>query len=225
MERRARRGDLFSPTCPTRHLLDRIGDKWTSMAVKLLAAERATAERTGAGTGEIRFAELRRRMPGISKKMLAATLQRMESDRLVIRREEPTVPPRVHYSLTDLGLSLEVPLAALRDWAEEHIAEIDDSAGVLDDGPADGRVDGSADGPVDDFFDGRVGESASGPVDDSLDGRVDESATVGSAAEHSAGELTGAKVRDQRGELVGHVHRQDVPGRREQPAGERVGHP
>ncbi|MFX0576271.1 winged helix-turn-helix transcriptional regulator [Nocardia nepalensis] len=47
------------------------------------------------------------------------------ADGLVARRVEPTVPPRVHYRLTDLGLSLEVPLAALRMWAEEHMGEID----------------------------------------------------------------------------------------------------
>lgn len=79
-----RRGDLFDPDCPTRRLLDRIGTKWTSMAIKVLAE-----------SDEVRFAELRRRMPG-----------------------------RVHYRLTDLGRSLEVPLSAMRAWAEEHMAEI-----------------------------------------------------------------------------------------------------
>ncbi|RFU88131.1 transcriptional regulator [Streptomyces triticagri] len=110
-----RRGDLFSPECPTRHLLDRIGTKWTSMAVKVLAA---------AAEDEVRFAELRRRMPGISQKMLSVTLQSLVRDGLVARRVEPTVPPGVHYRLTELGRSLEVPLSALREWAEAHMAEI-----------------------------------------------------------------------------------------------------
>lgn len=110
------RGDLFDPKCPTRELLDRIGSKWTSMAVKVLAE---------AAPQEVRFAELRRRMPGVSQKMLSVTLQGMVKDGLVRRRVEPTVPPAVHYSLTGLGLSLEEPLAALRAWAEEHMAEID----------------------------------------------------------------------------------------------------
>ncbi|GAB2712265.1 hypothetical protein GCM10027089_40120 [Nocardia thraciensis] len=52
-----------------------------------------------------------------------------QSPRVIARRVEPTVPPRVHYRLTDLGLSLEVPLSALRAWAEEHMAEIDDQVG------------------------------------------------------------------------------------------------
>ncbi|WP_242904914.1 winged helix-turn-helix transcriptional regulator [Actinomadura terrae] len=110
------RGDLFDPLCPTRRLLDRIGTKWTSMAVKVLAS---------AAPGELRFAELQRRMPGVSQKMLSVTLRNLARDGLVVRRVEPTVPPRVHYRLTDLGLSLEVVLAAVRDWAEEHMAEID----------------------------------------------------------------------------------------------------
>jgi DNA-binding HxlR family transcriptional regulator len=110
------RGDLFDPGCPTRRLLDRIGTKWTSMAVKVLA---------DAAPGELRFAELRRRMPGVSQKMLSATLQSLARDGLVARRVEPTVPPRVHYRLTGLGLSLEGALAVVRAWAEEHMAEVD----------------------------------------------------------------------------------------------------
>ncbi|MBQ0851385.1 helix-turn-helix domain-containing protein [Streptomyces sp. NPDC047070] len=110
------RGDLFSPQCPTRRLLDRIGTKWTSMAVKVLAE---------ASPDEVRFAELQRRMAGVSQKMLSVTLQNMARDGLVDRRVEPTVPPRVHYRLTPLGLSLEEPLAMVRAWAEEHMAEID----------------------------------------------------------------------------------------------------
>ncbi|MFI0815446.1 winged helix-turn-helix transcriptional regulator [Streptomyces sp. NPDC021098] len=110
------RGDVFSPQCPTRRLLDRIGTKWTSMAIKVLAE---------ASPDEVRFAELRRRIPGVSQKMLSATLQSLTRDGLVGRRVEPTVPPRVHYRLTPLGLSLEGPLAAVRAWAEEHMAEID----------------------------------------------------------------------------------------------------
>lgn len=111
-----RRGDLFDPACPTRQLLDRIGSKWTSMAIKVLA---------DAAPAEVRFAELRRRMPGVSQKMLSATLQSLVRDGLAVRRVEPTVPPRVHYSLTELGLSLEEPLAALRAWAEAHMAAVE----------------------------------------------------------------------------------------------------
>jgi hypothetical protein len=65
------RGDLLDPRCPTRQLLDRIGTKWTSMAVKVLAEE---------APDELRFAELRRRIPGISQKMLSVTLQSLVID-------------------------------------------------------------------------------------------------------------------------------------------------
>ncbi|MEU6772176.1 helix-turn-helix domain-containing protein [Streptomyces sp. NPDC046759] len=112
----AARGDLFDPDCPTRRLLDRIGTKWTSMAIKVLSE---------AAPQEVRFAELQRRMPGVSQKMLSTTLRSLTHDGLVSRRVEATVPPRVHYRITGLGLSLEVALAALRSWAEEHMAEID----------------------------------------------------------------------------------------------------
>ncbi|MBZ6251499.1 helix-turn-helix transcriptional regulator [Streptomyces olivaceus] len=109
-------GDLFDPQCPTRRLLDRIGTKWTSMAVKVLAE---------ASPDEVRFAALQRRMAGVSQKMLSVTLQGLTRDGLVDRRVEATVPPRVYYSLTPLGLTLDEPLAALREWAEQHMAEID----------------------------------------------------------------------------------------------------
>lgn len=120
------RGDLLDPRCPTRQLLDRIGTKWTSMTVKKLAEE---------APGELRFAELRRRIPGISQKMLSATLQSLARDGLVARRVEPTVPPAVHYRLTELGLSLEIPLSALRVWAETHMPEIDRNNHLADESP------------------------------------------------------------------------------------------
>lgn len=112
-----RRGDLFNPACPTRKLLDRIGGKWTSMLVKTL----------GDADDEVRFAELQRRAPGISRKMLAQTLRGLEADGLVARRVEPTVPPAVHYSLTPLGTTLVAPLDVLRDWAETHMSTIDEN--------------------------------------------------------------------------------------------------
>ncbi|MCL6674890.1 winged helix-turn-helix transcriptional regulator [Streptomyces panaciradicis] len=121
------RGDLLDPRCPTRQLLDRIGTKWTSMAVKVLAEE---------APGELRFAELRRRVPGISQKMLSVTLQSLVRDGLVARRVEPTVPPAVHYRLTELGHSLEGPLSALRVWAETHMPEIDRNNRLADDSPS-----------------------------------------------------------------------------------------
>ncbi|KFE71261.1 Transcriptional regulator, HxlR family protein [Hyalangium minutum] len=76
--------------------------------------------------GEVRFAELQRRAPGISRKMLAQTLRELEYDGLVARRVEPTIPPAVHYSLTELGRTLIAPLDALREWAETHMVTVDE---------------------------------------------------------------------------------------------------
>ncbi|OPG14144.1 helix-turn-helix domain-containing protein [Microbispora sp. GKU 823] len=108
-------GDLFDPACPTRQVLDRIGGKWESMLIKVLA---------DAEPSEVGFAELRRRITGISQKMLSQTLRSLERDGLVRRRVEPTVPPAVHYSLTPLGRSLDGPLAEVRAWAERHIPAV-----------------------------------------------------------------------------------------------------
>jgi DNA-binding HxlR family transcriptional regulator len=120
------RGDLSDPACPTRHLLDRIGGKWVALIVKVLAE----------APGELGFAELERRVPGISHKMLAQTLRTLGADGLLTRRVEPSVPPRVFYRLTPLGRSLDEPLAALREWAERHMPEIRDLRASAD--PADG---------------------------------------------------------------------------------------
>ncbi len=112
---RSEQGNLFSAGCPTRILMDRIGGKWVSMVIALLG-EHYPAEQG--------FAELNRGMPGVSHKMLSATLKGLVRDQLVERRVEESVPPRVHYRLSPLGLSLNEPLAMLRSWAEEHVAEI-----------------------------------------------------------------------------------------------------
>ena len=88
------------------------------MAVKVLAQ---------AHPGEVRFAELRRRLPGVSQKMLSVTLRKLVRDGLATRRVEATVPPSVHYGLTELGCSLDEPLSALREWAEANMSEIDEN--------------------------------------------------------------------------------------------------
>lgn len=101
------------------------------MAVKVLA---------DAHPPEVRFAELQRRMPGVSQKMLSQTLRSLQRDGLVARRVDPTVPPRVHYQLTPLGRTLEAPLAVLRGWAEEHMSEVDRSGRRWDTAPEELNV-------------------------------------------------------------------------------------
>ncbi|GAB6899236.1 winged helix-turn-helix transcriptional regulator [Kineosporia succinea] len=111
-----RRGDLFDAQCPTRELLDRIGSKWVAMIITVLARTESP---------ELRFAELERAMPGISHRMLSQELKRLAADGLVQRRVEDSVPPKVFYRLTPLGMSLHGPISVLREWAEAHIGAID----------------------------------------------------------------------------------------------------
>ncbi|MFO7541070.1 MAG: helix-turn-helix domain-containing protein [Chloroflexota bacterium] len=105
-------GNVYSGDCPTRQVLDRIGDKWTVLVIGILEE------------GTQRFSELRRRIGGISQKMLTQTLRNLERDGLVKRTVYPEVPPRVEYELTPLGETLCTPIAVIRYWAEENIAEV-----------------------------------------------------------------------------------------------------
>jgi DNA-binding HxlR family transcriptional regulator len=105
--------DVFDPQCPTRQVLDRIGDRWTVLVVLTLL------------DGTRRFTELRQLVPGITAKVLTATLRGLERDGLVRRVVYAEVPPRVEYTLTDLGRSLEEPLSSIRDWAQQHMPAIE----------------------------------------------------------------------------------------------------
>jgi DNA-binding HxlR family transcriptional regulator len=122
--------NVYSARCPSRELLDRIADRWTALICGALAE------------GPVRFGELRRRLEGISEKMLTQTLRSLERDGLVIRRDFGTVPPKVEYQLTSLGQSLEEPLAAVRDWAELHVNKMQAARQQYDSGrrPGDARA-------------------------------------------------------------------------------------
>jgi DNA-binding HxlR family transcriptional regulator len=75
-------------------------------------------------SGPLRFSEIKRRLGSISQKMLTATLRSLERDGFVIRTIYPTVPPRVEYSLTPLGLDLLKPVSAMADWAATNASRI-----------------------------------------------------------------------------------------------------
>lgn len=75
--------------------------------------------------GVMRYTDLHRRIDGVSQKMLTQTLRQLEVDGFVTRTVHPTVPPRVEYALTELGHGLRVPIAALREWIETNINEIE----------------------------------------------------------------------------------------------------
>jgi len=103
-------GDAFDSNCPTRLVLDQIADKWTVLVLGAL------------DSGPVRFNALKRRLQGVSQKMLAHTLRQLERNGLVDRRAFPTVPVTVEYSLTPLGDALTQPVNALRAWAETNIS-------------------------------------------------------------------------------------------------------
>jgi len=106
------RGNPYRADCPTRPILDRIGDRWTVLLVVLL------------DDGDKRFSELLRGIEGISQKMLTQTLRGLERDGLVHRAVYPQVPVRVEYSLTQSGRTLLEPLRTLEEWAIEHLGDV-----------------------------------------------------------------------------------------------------
>jgi DNA-binding HxlR family transcriptional regulator len=116
----ALRGNPYAADCPTRRILDRIGDRWTVLVVGAL------------WDGTARFSELRRRVEGISQKMLTQTLRGLERDGLVQRRVHPEVPVRVDYTLTEAGRTLREPLRALEEWSITYLGHVSASQEAYD---------------------------------------------------------------------------------------------
>src|SRR5215471_11383316 len=104
--------NVYSADCPTRQILDRVGDKWAVLILLLLRDE------------TMRFNQLRRAIEGISQKMLSQVLKSLERDGLIRRRVIPTVPVTVEYSMTPLGATLATAVDPLRDWAEQNLKDV-----------------------------------------------------------------------------------------------------
>ncbi len=107
-----RRGDVFATECPSREVLKHVTSRW---GVLVLVALR---------DGTHRFSELRRKIGGVSEKMLAQTLQQLEQDGFVNRLSHPVVPPHVEYTLTPLGAEVSLQVASLTDWIETNLPKI-----------------------------------------------------------------------------------------------------
>lgn len=107
-----RRGELFSEKCPSREVLKHVTSRWGVLLLVALLG------------GTHRFSELRRKVNGISEKMLAQTLQWLEGDGFVERISYPVVPPHVEYRLTPLGEEIGEKVEALADWIEVKLPEI-----------------------------------------------------------------------------------------------------
>jgi DNA-binding HxlR family transcriptional regulator len=112
---------VLPANCPTRTVLDHVTSKWGVLVLIALSQQ------------SLRWGELRRTIEGISEKMLASTLRTLEADGLVLREAQPTIPPRVDYSLTPLGHDLAERLLPLMAWIADN---------------ADGIVSGSTTGRI-----------------------------------------------------------------------------
>lgn len=104
---------ILDETCPSRQVLDLIADKWSVLVIHAL-------------DGQVRrYNELQRIISGISQKMLTQTLRSLEESGLIKRVIYPVVPPKVEYSLTELGKTLIVAVNILKQWAEDNIAAVE----------------------------------------------------------------------------------------------------
>lgn len=98
--------------CPVEACLEVIGGKWKGVILFHLLG------------GTKRFNELMRSMPKVTQRMLTRQLRELEADRIVDRKVYPEVPPRVEYSLTNFGRTLEPTLRMLQKWGTEHLGQI-----------------------------------------------------------------------------------------------------
>ena len=112
LSQQLRDGNLFAEQCPSRELLKHVTSRW---GVLILVALR---------DGTHRFSDLRRKMGGVSEKMLAQSLQALEQDGFINRVSYPVVPPHVEYSLTPLGEQVSDKVAALADWIEMNLPQV-----------------------------------------------------------------------------------------------------
>ncbi|GGY26374.1 winged helix-turn-helix transcriptional regulator [Streptomyces omiyaensis] len=112
--------DAYLAECPARKLLDRLSATWVTLVLNALA------------DGPCRHAELGRKVAGVSQKMLTQTLRALERDGLVTRTVTPSVPVRVDYGLTPLGESLLPVVAAVKEWADGHIGEVEAARAAYD---------------------------------------------------------------------------------------------
>lgn len=96
------------PECPVATTVELVGSKWKLLILKYLLNE------------TMRYNELKRQLDGISQKVLTATLKSMVEDGLIVRTAYPEVPPRVEYSLSDLGEKMRPVIDAMAAWGTEY---------------------------------------------------------------------------------------------------------
>lgn len=112
LSERVVRGDVMARQCPSREILSHLTSRWGVLVL------------IGLLPGTLRFSQLRRKIGGVSERMLAQTLQLLESDGMVERRAYDIVPPHVEYTLTPMGREAAVRVRELADWVEMHYVEV-----------------------------------------------------------------------------------------------------
>ncbi len=105
-------GNVLAANCPSRPILQHLTSRWGTLVMIALA------------TGPHRFAELRRKVGGVSERMLSQTLKDLEADGFVLRTAHAVVPPHVVYELTGLGQEAAKPVVALATWIEAALPDI-----------------------------------------------------------------------------------------------------
>lgn len=128
--------DIYNSRCPSRHLLNRIGDKWSVMILGVLRQN------------PIRFGALKRACAGVSQKVLTQTLRNLERDGLISRKVLQQKPLQVEYTLSDLGQNLAMYMQPLIDWVHHNYKQIESTQKIYD-----GKL---ADFPLNETPNGRV---------------------------------------------------------------------
>jgi DNA-binding HxlR family transcriptional regulator len=106
-------GDVLSDRCPSRAILNHVTSRWGVLVLIALSK-----------LGTMRFSQIRRRIGGVSERMLAQTLRTLEEDGFLARKAYDVVPPHVEYSLTPLGEEVAQHVHALTHWIENNVGRI-----------------------------------------------------------------------------------------------------
>jgi DNA-binding HxlR family transcriptional regulator len=122
LSQKLERGDLMAAACPSRDVLKHLTSRWGVLVLIALQP------------GTLRFSDLRRKVSGVSERMLAQTLQWLEADGIIERRAYKIVPPHVEYSLTPLGQEAAVKVRDLADWIELSLPRIAQHWGAVREG-------------------------------------------------------------------------------------------
>lgn len=117
------KSEKISCRCPTREILDRVGDKWSILTIITLST---------APEHKLRFSELQKKIEGISQRMLTTTLRHLERDGFVKRYFYPVIPPKTEYELTPLGESIFSIFQKLNSWIETHWPNISKARDAYD---------------------------------------------------------------------------------------------